>query len=70
MDEIAWENSTAVQTFEYSTEETNSTSTPGKHDNVAYYTYISITAILSLALGINLVYRCFHHDARDVNQDV
>lgn len=70
MDEIAWDNSTTIQTFEYGTEEKNSTSMPEKHDRVAYYTYVSITAILSLALGVNIMYRCFHKDARDAIQDV
>lgn len=69
MDEIAWENNTTVQTFEYSTEETNSTSTLEKHDSVAYYSFVLIPAILCLALGINLMYRCFHQDARDTIQD-
>ncbi len=70
MDESTWENSTTAQTFEYSTEETTINSMPENHDKVAYYSFVSVTAILSLALGINIIYRCFHKDARDTIQDV
>ncbi len=70
MDEIAWENSTVIQTFEYSTEETTINSMPENHDKVAYYSFVSITAVLSLALGINIIYRCFHKDDRDMIQDI
>jgi hypothetical protein len=70
MDEIAWENNTTVQTFEYSTEEIDATSTLEKHDNVAYYSFVMIPVILCFALGINLIYRCFHQDVRNVIQDV
>lgn len=70
MDEIAWENSTDIQTFEYSTEETNSTSMPEKRDDAAYYTYVSITAMLGLTLGINLLYRCFNHDVKNTAPDI
>ncbi len=70
MEEITWDNNTTVQTFEYSTEEANTTSMPEKRDDVAYYTYVSITAILALALGVNLLYRCFNHDVKNTTPDI
>ena len=70
MDDIAWENGNTTQVFEFSTEENTTVSEPQRQDEVAYYSLVMIPVILCLALGINLIYRCFHQDSRDVIQDV